>query len=122
MGSAESLDDVPLGTEGSQATVSLVMHALLDRGLPRDVIDVHAACQYYSVIELEQVGECDPAELRERLESVVWVGDEEFAACGLGPEDISELRRWALDWEADLGLRMLEEYDEEHDGSQHPEH
>ncbi|MFE3858518.1 hypothetical protein ACFXPN_46235 [Streptomyces griseorubiginosus] len=108
--------------DGAANSLSLLMRTLLDRGLPRDVIDVHAACQYYSVIELEQLGECDPAELRERLESVVWVGDDEFAAYGLSLDDISELRRWALDWESDLGLRMLEEYDEEHDGSQHPEH
>ncbi|QUC63705.1 hypothetical protein IOD14_39265 [Streptomyces sp. A2-16] len=95
------------------------MRTLLDRGLPQDVIDVHAACQYRSAIELEQLGELDPwelGELRERLESVVWVGDEEFAACGLSPEGIAELRRWALDWESDLGLRILEEYDDSQDG------
>ncbi|WP_258318848.1 hypothetical protein [Streptomyces griseorubiginosus] len=94
------------------------MRSLLDRGAPQDVVDVHAACRYYSVIELEQLGELDPGELRERLESVVWVSDEEFAMCGLGPDDIAELRRWALDWESDLGLRMLEEYD----GSPEGEH
>ncbi|MFC8434707.1 hypothetical protein [Streptomyces sp. NPDC057253] len=92
------------------------MRTLLDRGLPQDVIDVHAACQYYSVIELEQLGEFDPVELRERLESVVWVSDDEFAAYGLSPDDIAELRRWALDWESDLGLRILEEYDGSHEG------
>ncbi|MFF3967809.1 hypothetical protein ACFYZI_40425 [Streptomyces griseorubiginosus] len=90
------------------------VRSLADRGAPQDVIDVHAACRYYSVIELEQLGEVDPVELRERLESVVWVSDEEFAACGLGPDNIAELRQWALDWESDLGLRILEEYDEEH--------
>ncbi|MFD5596178.1 hypothetical protein [Streptomyces griseorubiginosus] len=90
------------------------VRSLGDRGAPQDVIDVHAACRYYSVIELEQLAELDPVELRERLESVVWVSDEEFAACGLSPEEISDLRRWALDWEVDLGLRILEEYDEEH--------
>ncbi|MET7692440.1 hypothetical protein ABZT06_31420 [Streptomyces sp. NPDC005483] len=88
------------------------MRALVDRGHPHDVIDVHAVCPYYSVIELEQLGEFDPRELRERLESVVWVGDEEFAAHGLAPEEIAELRRWALEWESDLGLRILEDYDE----------
>ncbi|MEU0410402.1 hypothetical protein ABZ307_21635 [Streptomyces griseorubiginosus] len=91
----------------------MLMRTLLDRGLPQDVIRVHWACQYRSVTELEQLGEFDQAELRERLESVVWVSDDEFAAYGLSAEDISELRRWALDWEADLGLRILEEYDDE---------
>jgi hypothetical protein len=89
----------------------MAMRTLLDRGHPQDLIDVHAAGQYYSVIELEQLGDFDPVELRERLESVVWVGDDEFAAYGLPPEDIAELRRWALEWEADLGLRILEDYE-----------
>ena len=91
------------------------MHALVDRGHPQDLIDVHEACRYYSVIELEQVGECDLIELRDRLESVVWVSDEEFAAHGLSPEDITELRQWALDWESDLGLRILEDYENSQD-------
>ncbi|MET7735059.1 hypothetical protein ABZT02_27375 [Streptomyces sp. NPDC005402] len=68
------------------------------------------------VIELEQLGEFDPCDLRDRLESVVRVGEEEFAACGLSPDDICELRRWALDRESDLGLRILEEYDGSQDG------
>jgi hypothetical protein len=91
------------------------MRALVDRGLPQDVIDVHAACPSYSVIELEQLGDCDLLELRDRLESVVWVSDEEFAAYGLSPEGIAELRRWALEWDSDLGLRILEGYDDPED-------
>ena len=108
-------DDAPLLTDGNQSTPSMAMRALVDRGLPEDVIAVHAGCRYYSVIELEQLGEFDLAELRDRLESVVWVSDEEFAAYGLSPEDIAELRRWALEWESDLGLRILEDYDDPED-------
>jgi hypothetical protein len=108
-------DVTPLLTDGSASTFSTAMRALVDRGLPQDVIGVHAACRYYSVIELEQLGEYDLGELRDRLESVVWVSDEEFAAYGLGPEDIAELRRWALEWESDLGLRILEDYDDSED-------
>jgi hypothetical protein len=101
--------------------VIMKVRALGDRGLPRDVIDVHAACRYYSVIELEQLGlrdeaEFDLRELRDRLESVVWVSDEEFAAYGLGPDEIAELRQWALEWESDLGLRLAEDYEEPEDG------
>ncbi|WP_210593549.1 nucleotidyl transferase AbiEii/AbiGii toxin family protein [Streptomyces sp. GESEQ-35] len=101
--------------------VVMKVRALGDRGLPRDVIDVHAACRYYSVIELEQLGlrdegELDLVELRDRLESVVWVSDEEFAAYGLGPREITELRQWALDWESDLGLRLAEDYDDREAG------
>lgn len=108
-------DAAPLLTDGSGSTVSMAMRALIDRGLPQDLIDVHAACPYYSVIELEQLGQFDLCELRDRLESVVWVSDEEFAAYGLSPEGIAELRRWALEWESDLGLRILEDYDDPED-------
>ncbi|WP_326721142.1 MULTISPECIES: nucleotidyl transferase AbiEii/AbiGii toxin family protein [unclassified Streptomyces] len=100
--------------------VSMKVRALGDRGLPRDVIDVRAACEYYSVLELERLGlreeaEFNLGELRDRLESVVWVSDEEFAAYGLGSEEIAELRHWAQDWESDLGLRLAEEYDDPDD-------
>ena len=102
-------------TDGSASTFSVAMRALVDRGLPQDVIDVHVACRYYSVIELEQLGKFDLVELRDRLESVVWVSDEEFAGYGLSPDGIAELRRWALEWESDLGLRILEDYDDPED-------
>jgi hypothetical protein len=103
--------------------VVMKVRALGDRGLPRDVIDVHAACRYYSVIELEQLGlrdeaEFDLVELRDRLESVVWVSDEEFAAYGLGPEEIADLRQWVLYWESDLGLRLAEDYDDPDDSNE----
>ncbi|MFE2421396.1 hypothetical protein [Streptomyces hokutonensis] len=94
------------------------VRALADRGLPQDVLAVYAACRHFSVIELEQLGlrdagpEFDLTGLRDRLESVVWVSDEEFAAHGLDAEEIGQLRRWALDWESDLGLRLAEEYDD----------
>ena len=108
-------DDALLLAEGGGGTFSMAMRALVDRGLPQDVIDVHVACRYYSVIELEQLGKFDLVELRDRLESVVWVSDEEFAAYGLTHEDVAELRRWALEWESDLGLRILEDYDDPED-------
>ncbi|MFE0136417.1 nucleotidyl transferase AbiEii/AbiGii toxin family protein [Streptomyces sp. NPDC059037] len=99
--------------------VGMKVRALGDRGLPRDVIDVHASYRYYSVPELEQLGlrnegEFDLQELRDRLESVVWVSDDEFAAYGLREQEIAELRQWVQDWESDLGLRLAEDY-EEHD-------
>ncbi|MFE3030071.1 hypothetical protein ACFXKY_00275 [Streptomyces canus] len=100
---------------GPEVEARVKVREFVDRGLPQDIADVHAACQYYSVIELEQLGELDLCELRDRLESVVWVSDEEFAAYGLTPDDIAELRRWALDWESDLGLRILEDYDDSED-------
>ena len=102
------------GEEVENAAVAS-MRSLHDRGMPRDVVDVYLACQYYSVIELEQLGPSDLCDLRDRLESVVWVADEEFAACGLASEDIAELRRWSLEWESDLGLRLAEDYDDHED-------
>ncbi|MFJ8055177.1 hypothetical protein [Streptomyces sp. NPDC096142] len=103
------------GTEAADLAVMSV-RALGDRGLPADVIDVYAARSRYSAVELEQLGlradgrHFDLFGLRDRLESVVWVSDEEFAAHGLDPDEIAELRRWALEWESDLGLRLAEEY------------
>lgn len=97
------------------------VRALGDRGLPADVVDVFAARRRYSAVELEQLGlrdggtDFDLFGLRDRLESVVWVSDEEFAAHGLDAAEIAELRRWALEWESDLGLRLAEEYEDDPD-------
>ncbi|MFG2375957.1 hypothetical protein ACGFY9_31355 [Streptomyces sp. NPDC048504] len=109
-------------TAGQEDPALLSVRALSDRGLPQDVIDVRAACRHHSVIELEQLAlgadgpDFDLFGLRDRLESVVWVSDEEFAAHGLDAAEIVELRHWALDWESDLGLRLAEEYDDGPDG------
>lgn len=109
-------------TTGQDDPALASMRALGDRGLPQDVIDVRAACRHHSVIELEQLAfgadgpDFDLFGLRDRLESVVWVSDEEFVAHGLDAAEIAELRRWALEWESDLGLRLAEEYDDGPDG------
>lgn len=67
---------------------------------------------------LRDKAEFDLAELRDRLESVVCVSDEEFAAYGLRQEEIAELRQWALDWESDLKLRLAEGYEDPDGGGQ----
>jgi hypothetical protein len=103
------------------------VRALGDRGLPADVVDVFAARRHYSAVELEQLGLRDGGTgfdlfgLRDRLESVVWVSDEEFAAHGLDAAEIAELRRWALEWESDLGLRLAEEYEDDPDPDDAPD-
>ncbi|WOX11946.1 hypothetical protein [Streptomyces sp. N50] len=108
------------GTDADLAVLSV--RALGDRGLPADVIGVYAARRRYSAVELEQLGlrddgtDFDLFGLRDRLESVVWVSDEEFAAHGLDAAEIADLRQWALEWESDLGLRLAEEYDDGPDG------
>ena len=113
------------GTDVDLAVMSV--RALGDRGLPADVVDVFAARHRYSAVELEQLGlrdggtDFDLLGLRDRLESVVWVSDEEFAAHGLGTAEIAELRRWALEWESDLGLRLAEDYEDDPDPAPDPD-
>jgi len=113
------------GTDADLAVLSV--RALGDRGLPADMIDVYAARRHYSAVELEQLGlrddgtDFDLFGLRDRLESVVWVSDEEFAAHGLDATETAELRRWALEWESDLGLRLAEEYDDDPDPDLDPD-
>ncbi|KPH97720.1 hypothetical protein OK074_6405 [Actinobacteria bacterium OK074] len=107
----------------SRELASARMHALVDRGRPVDVVGVYAACAHHSVPDLEQLaeqeGEFDFHVLRERLEGVVWVDDEEFAAQGLDAADTAALRHWALDWESDLGLRLAEDYERYEHGERH---
>ncbi|MEV5530290.1 hypothetical protein [Streptomyces prunicolor] len=113
------------GTDADLAVTSV--RALGDRGLPADVVDVFAARRHYSAVELEQLGlrdggaDFDLFGLRDRLESVVWVSDEEFAAQGLDAAEIAELRRWALEWESDLGLRLAEDYEDDPDPDTDPD-
>ncbi|MEU4209722.1 nucleotidyl transferase AbiEii/AbiGii toxin family protein [Streptomyces sp. NPDC026206] len=99
--------------------------ALADRGLARDLVDVHAAAGRWSRAELEEFGRrhardaFDLADLRARLEGADWIDDREFAAYGLDPERTGELRRWAQAWADDIGERLLEEapYEDGADGA-----
>jgi hypothetical protein len=100
--------------------VGTKVRALGDRGLPRDVIDVHAASEQFSSGELEALGarrpeEFDVQELHDRLESVAWVSDAEFEAYGLGPARIAELRHWAQRWQDDLARRLAEPFTDSDD-------
>lgn len=101
-GPALALEDV-IGTK---------VRALADRGAVRDLIDVHAASRRRSLADLESLGrrhariEFSLHDLRDRLVGADWYEDEEFAAYGLPPEEIQELRTWALDWATDLSTRL----------------
>ncbi len=74
-----SLEDV-VGTK---------VRALFDRGLARDLIDVQAAANRWSHIDLEELGRrhardsFDLSELQARLMGADWIDDTEFAAYGL---------------------------------------
>lgn len=99
-----SLDDV-VGTR---------VRALADRGLARDLIDVRAAADRWSTLELEELGRrhardtFDLDDLQARLTGTDWIDDTEFAAHGLDGQAIAELRQWAQEWADDIGERLIE--------------
>ncbi|MGI5338899.1 hypothetical protein ACQEVS_16625 [Streptomyces sp. CA-181903] len=88
---------------------------LADRGLARDLVDVHSVSDRWSRLELEELGRrhardsFDPADLKARLEGLDWRGDAEFGACGLDEAATEEVRRWAQFWADDIGERLAEE-------------
>lgn len=100
-----SLDDV-IGTK---------VRALADRGTVRDLIDVQAASRHRSTADLESLGrrrtqdEFSLEDLRDRLTGAEWYEDEDYAAYGLNPRQIDELKAWALAWATDLGERIHDE-------------
>jgi predicted nucleotidyltransferase component of viral defense system len=88
------------------------VRALAGRGLPRDLIDIHAASQLCSNSELEALGrrhawdeEFSLSELKERLDGAEWYDDQAFAEYGLSAEEITDLRMWALAWADDIRRR-----------------
>ncbi|GGZ10440.1 hypothetical protein GCM10010365_32100 [Streptomyces poonensis] len=99
-----SLEDV-VGTK---------VRALADRGLARDLIDVHAAFDRWSHPELEELGRrhardgFELTDLQARLAGADWIDDSEFGAYGLDGQAITELRRWAQAWADDIAERLLE--------------
>ncbi|MBZ4317951.1 hypothetical protein [Streptomyces huiliensis] len=110
--------------------VGIRVRALADRGLARDLVDVHAASDRWSRVELEELGRrhapdaFELADLKARLEGLDWLGDADFAACGPAGADAEGLRRWAQFWADDIGERLAEEapyeetpYEEEDGGA-----
>ncbi|MFF8440880.1 nucleotidyl transferase AbiEii/AbiGii toxin family protein [Streptomyces californicus] len=99
-----SLEDV-VGTK---------VRALFDRGLARDLIDVMAAANRWSHVELEELGRrharesFDLSELQARLGGADWIDDTEFVAYGLDEQAIAGLRQWAQAWGDDIGERLHE--------------
>jgi hypothetical protein len=100
-----ALDDV-IGTK---------VRALADRGLPRDLIDIHAASAQRSNVELEALGRRHAREgdfglegLKARLDGAEWYDDEAFAEYGLYEKDIAHLRAWAQAWSDDINRRLYQ--------------
>ena len=109
-GPALALDDV-IGTK---------VRALAGRGLPRDLIDIHAASRIRSNTTLEALGrrhardgDFSLEDLAARLDGTEWYDDQAFAEYGLTQEDIAALRAWARAWSADIALRLHQEVIEE---------
>ncbi|WP_438297266.1 nucleotidyl transferase AbiEii/AbiGii toxin family protein [Streptomyces sp. HUAS TT7] len=102
-----ALDDV-IGTK---------VRALADRGAVRDLIDVHAASRHHTTAGLEALGrrharfEFSLQDLRDRLNGAEWWDDQDFTDYGLGPEQLADLRAWALAWAAELDARLYAEED-----------
>ena len=101
-----ALDDV-IGTK---------VRALAGRGLPRDLIDIHAASRLRTSAELEALGrrhawddEFSLQDLKSRLDGADWYDDQAFADYGLTDHEISELRRWAQSWSDDINRRLYAE-------------
>ncbi|WP_461084821.1 nucleotidyl transferase AbiEii/AbiGii toxin family protein [Streptomyces deserti] len=103
-GPALSLEDL-VGTR---------VRALADRGLPGDLIDVHAASDRWSRPELEELGRrhapdsFDLTDLQARLTGTDWLDDAEFRAYGLDEQAVAALRRWAQAWADDIAERLIE--------------
>ncbi|MEV8546941.1 nucleotidyl transferase AbiEii/AbiGii toxin family protein [Streptomyces sp. NPDC051572] len=91
------------------------VRALADRGAVRDLIDVHAASRHRTTADLESLGRRHARDdfslegLRDRLSGAEWFEEEDYAAYGLGEEDIHLLRAWALSWIGDLDSRLQAE-------------
>lgn len=101
-----ALDDV-IGTK---------VRALAGRGLPRDLIDIHAASRLRTATELEALGrrhawedEFSLEDLQFRLDGADWYDDQAFAEYGLTEQEITDLRRWAQSWSDDIGRRLYAE-------------
>jgi hypothetical protein len=94
--------------------VALKMGALHDRGLPRDVLDVHGAATYFTRAELIAACRATIDEefsletLRDQLAFAAAYPDEAFSRYGAGQELTAEVRAWALDWSTEIGLDIAE--------------
>lgn len=115
----EALWKPPVHTEHGlvlslEDVVGTKVRALADRGLARDLIDVQAAANRWSHVELEELGRrhardsFDLSELQTRLGGADWIDDTEFAAYGIDEQTITGLRRWAQTWADDIGERLQE--------------
>jgi Nucleotidyl transferase AbiEii toxin, Type IV TA system len=94
--------------------VALKTGALHDRGVLRDVIDVHAASKLFSEADLVTMARSALDEefrlesLRDQLDRAQMYPDEEFALYGIDAAQSADIRAWAIDWSARLSMEMAE--------------
>ncbi|MER5830876.1 hypothetical protein ABT116_08580 [Streptomyces sp. NPDC002130] len=104
LGPALALDDL-VGTR---------VRDLADRGLARDLVDVHAASARWSHPELEELGRrhapdtFDLTDLQARLTGTDWLDDRAFTVHGVDASSVAALRRWAQEWADDIAERLIE--------------
>jgi hypothetical protein len=84
------------------------MGALHDRGLPRDLLDVHGAAAHFSGPELISLcraaldDEFNLETLRDQLSYAAAYPDEAFTRYGCAPVQIADVKAWAQDWSAKI--------------------
>jgi hypothetical protein len=94
--------------------VALKVGALHDRGVLRDVIDVHAASRLFSEADLVTMArsvlddEFRLESLRDQLDRAQMYPDEEFAFYGLDAAQCADIRAWAIGWSGRLSMQMAE--------------
>ncbi|MEV6974220.1 hypothetical protein [Kitasatospora sp. NPDC093806] len=111
LGTAES--PLPVTAVALEDAAALATALLVDRALPRDLVDVHALTGCYREGELLALAvaldaEFQPTALAERLEILAEAADGRFRARGFPAGEVEELKRWALAWAQDLRLDLLE--------------
>jgi hypothetical protein len=84
------------------------------RSVPRDLIDLYAIADRYGFIELERLGSRFDDEfrletLKYQLDAGIAFADAAFERYGLDAAEISELRRFLIEWCDDLSMRLAEE-------------
>ncbi|MQS14214.1 hypothetical protein F7Q99_18535 [Streptomyces kaniharaensis] len=104
---------VTLPVVALQDAAALTTALLVDRGMPRDLIDVHALTGCYREGELIALAcsldaDFQPAALADRLETLAEAADGRFRGRGVAADAVDELKRWALAWAQDLRLDLLE--------------
>ncbi|MFJ4672967.1 hypothetical protein [Kitasatospora purpeofusca] len=100
-------------TVALEDAAALTTALLVDRAMPRDLIDVNALTACYREGELLALAialdaEFQPTALADRLETLAEAADGRFRARGLPGGEVDGLKRWALAWAQDLRLDLLE--------------